>query len=74
MEIVQTIILAKRYNKLPSEILRIEYDYLAYMIDEVCLYLEDKATDKKGNIDWDKLIKVKNPNQEMIEHIKSMQR
>lgn len=62
--------MAKRYNKLPSEILRIEYDYLAYMIDDLCLYLEDSVTDRKGNVDWNKLLNANSGNQGMMEHIK----
>ena len=64
--------MAKRYKKLPSEILRIEYDYLAYMIDDVCLFMEDKATDKKGNIDWNKLLNSNSGNKAMMEHAKKV--
>ena len=69
---IQTIVMAKRYNKLPSEILKLKDDYMAYMIDEVSLYLEDMATDKKGNTDWNKLLKKKEVNKSMIDHIKEV--
>jgi len=48
----QTIMMAKRYNKRPSELLGIENDYLAYIFDETAFFLENKATDKEGNIRW----------------------
>jgi len=64
--------MAKRYKKLPSEILRIKYDYLAYMIDDVCIFMEDKATDKKGNIDWNKLLNSNSGNMAMMEHAKKV--
>lgn len=51
----QVIIMAKRYQKRPSEILNIDNDYLAYIFDEVALYLESEATDDKGSINWNKI-------------------
>ena len=51
----QVIIMAKHYKKRPSEILNIKNDYLAYIFDEVALYLESEATDEKGNINWNKI-------------------
>lgn len=50
----QIIMMAKRYQKRPSEILNIDNDYLAYCFDEVALYLELKALDDKGNYNWNK--------------------
>ncbi len=46
--------MAKRYQKRPSEILNIDNDYLAYCFDEVALYLELEALDDKGNYNWNK--------------------
>lgn len=51
----QVIIMAKHYRKRPSDILNIDNDYLAYMFDEVALYLESEATDEKGNTNWKKI-------------------
>lgn len=50
----QIIILAKHYQKRPSEILNIDNDYLAYMFDEVALYLESAATTNKG-LNWSRI-------------------
>lgn len=50
----QIIMMAKRYQKRPSEILNIDNDYLAYCFDEVALYLELEALDDKGNYNWNK--------------------
>lgn len=47
--------MAKHYKKRPSEILNINNDYLAYIFDEVALYLESEATDEKGNTSWNKI-------------------
>ena len=49
------IIMAKRYNKRPSEIMNIDNDYLAYCFDEVALYFEVQATDDKGHINWNRI-------------------
>lgn len=51
----QVIILAKQYQKRPSEILNIDNDYLAYMFDEMALYLEAEATDSKGKTNWNRI-------------------
>lgn len=68
------IIMAKRYQKRPSEILNIDNDYLAYMFDEVALYLESEATDDKGNINWNRVrwedkTKSKSNNKEYIDFL-----
>jgi len=47
--------MAKRYKKRPSEILNIDNDYLAYCFDEVALLLEAEATNKEGEINWNKI-------------------
>lgn len=51
----QTIMMAKRYKKRPSEIMGINNDYLAYMFDETAMYLENKATDDKGRLKWNRI-------------------
>lgn len=51
----QVIIMAKRYKKRPSEILNIDNDYLAYCFDEIALFLEAEATNKEGEINWNKI-------------------
>lgn len=69
----QVIILAKRYQKRPSEILDIEDAYVAYCFDEIALYLETEATSVEGRIEFGKIkwnsVK-KRSNQELIEFIK----
>jgi len=47
--------MAKRYKKRPSEIMGINNDYLAYMFDETAMYLENKATDDKGRLKWNRI-------------------
>ncbi len=47
--------MSKRYNQRPSSVLNIDNDYLAYMFDEVALYLESEAMDDQGNINWNKI-------------------
>lgn len=47
--------MAKRYNQRPSQLMEISNEYLAYIFDEVAMFLEDKATDKEGTLDWDKI-------------------
>lgn len=47
--------MAKRYKKRPSEILNIDNDYLAYCFDEIALFLEAEATNKEGEINWNKI-------------------
>ena len=49
----QVIILAKEYNKRPSEMVGLD-DYLAYCIDEVAFFLMTKAMDKDGHHNWNK--------------------
>ena len=69
----QVIILAKRYNKRPSEMLSIDNDYLAYCFDEAALFLEAHATDDKGEINWNRIRwkdERKKSNKDLIEFIK----
>lgn len=69
----QAIIMAKRYNKRPSEILSIDNDYLAYIFDEAALFLESQATDDKGEINWNRIrwkSEKKKSNKDLIEFIK----
>lgn len=51
--------MGKKYNKSPSEILKIDDDLLAYMIDEFAMTLEYNLTDKKGNVNWLKVLNKK---------------
>lgn len=68
------IIMAKRYQKRPSEIMNIENDYFAYIFDETALYLEAEATDDKGQINWNRIRwkgeEKKKSNKDLIEFIK----
>ena len=71
MKMCQTIVMAKHYNKRPSEILNIDNDFLAYIFDEVALYLESEAIDDKGKYNWYKIrweSEMKN-NKEFIEFL-----
>jgi len=52
--------------------LKIDYDYLAYMIDEVALHIEDKLTDKQGKTKWENYPISKNNNNEMLEHARKV--
>lgn len=64
--------MAKHYNKRPSELLNVENDYLAYCIDEVAYYLEGEAMDDKGNINWNKIRwkdNKKNNNKDFVEFV-----
>lgn len=64
--------MAKHYRKRPSEILNIDNDYLAYIFDEVALYLESEATDEKGKVNWNKIRwkeNKKKSNKDFIEFI-----
>lgn len=51
----QIIILAKHYQKRPSEILAIDDEYTAFCFDEWSLYLTAEATDKEGKLNWNKI-------------------
>lgn len=69
----QVIIMAKRYQKRPSEIMNIDNDYLAYIFDETALYLESQATDDKGQINWNRIRwkgEKKKSNKDLMEFIK----
>lgn len=68
-----TIMIAKRYQKRPSEILNIDNDYLAYMFDETAMYLENSATDKDGNLNWNKIRWIDNKPKTNKDLIKFMQ-
>lgn len=67
------IIMAKRYQKRPSEIMNIDNDYLAYIFDEAALYLEAEATDDKGQVNWNRIRwkgEKKKSNKDLMEFIK----
>lgn len=78
---IQIIQMAKRYQKRPSEMLNIEYDFLAFMVDEFSMYLELELMDKEGNVRWEKLKfkedkkeKIEDPNEKMMKHIEKHKR
>lgn len=69
----QVIILANKYHKRPSEIMNIDNDYLAYIFDEIALYLEAEATDDKGQVNWNRIRwkgEKKKSNKDLMEFIK----
>lgn len=73
---IQIIMMARAYQRRPSEILCIDDEYVAYCIDEVAMLYVAKATDDKGNLKWNRLrwkdderSNNKN-NKELIEFIK----
>jgi hypothetical protein len=69
-----TIMMAKEYNKRPSEIMGITNDYLAYIFDETALFLLRKATDDQERINWDRIRwkndKKNKSNKDLMEFIK----
>lgn len=69
----QVIIMAQKFHKRPSEILKIEDDYLAYCFDEVSLYIEGLAINNKGQLDWELInwTDQRNDNRKLIEFINS---
>lgn len=55
-EILRIILLAKQFNRRPSEILNIEDDYTAFCFDETCEYIfahkdswESSLSNEKGD-------------------------
>jgi hypothetical protein len=54
-EMANLIMMAKEYQKRPSEIMGISNDYAAYCFDEVALLLRYQATDDKGNVKWNRI-------------------
>lgn len=61
------------YQKTPSEILRINDDFIAFCFDEVAFYIMNEAIDKDGNFNWNKFkwkdVKRKT-NKDFIEFVK----
>ena len=52
--------------------MNIDNDYLAYIFDEVALYLEDSATNDKGEINWNSIRwkdNKKQTNKDLVEFI-----
>ena len=73
----QVIIMAKHYQKRPSEILGIDNDYLAYIFDEAALFLESVATEKEGRVNWNKIKwadSKKKSNEDLMEFIQQYQK
>ena len=68
--------MAKTYQKLPSEILRISDEYTAYCFDEVAHMLTLYALDDDGELKWDR-IKWRDAqpktNQDLIDHMQQYQ-
>lgn len=65
--------MSQRYSERPSEILGID-DWLAYCLDEICMYYENSAYDEEtGFYDFELLSfsdrKNVNPNQKFIDFI-----
>lgn len=71
---IQIIMMARAYQKRPSEILCIDDEYAAYCIDDVAMLYVAKATDDKGNLKWGRLRwgekQEKKGNRDFIEFIK----
>lgn len=66
--------MAREYQKRPSEIMGINNDYVAYCFDEVALFLRYQATDDNGNINWNRIRwkgEKKKSNKDLIEFIKN---
>lgn len=64
--------MSREYQTRPSQLLGIENDYLAYCLDEVCLYLLSEATDSKGKVNWGKFRwrdSEKKTNQDFLEFL-----
>lgn len=70
----QVIMMAREYQKRPSEILFIDDEYAAYCFDEVAYCLLAEATEKDGRLNWNKFRWVsteKKTNKDLIEFIKA---
>ena len=50
----QIIMMARSYQKKPSEILVINDDYLSFCFDEAAYFMETKALDDKGKYRWNR--------------------
>ena len=73
---VNLIQMAHLYKTRPSKLLNIEYDLLAYMIDEFSIFLVQEVTNKNGDIEWNK-IKTKQDvisNNDFMQHLKEQRR
>ena len=51
-EVVRLIVIANRYNKLPSEILKIEEEYTAFCLDEACAYIHAQLEKEDAKPRW----------------------
>lgn len=51
-DVVRLIIVANRYNKLPSEILHIKDEYTAFCLDEACSYIHTQLEKEDSNPRW----------------------
>jgi hypothetical protein len=69
----QIIIMARYYQKRPSEIMGLDDEYLAFCFDEVALYILSEITEKDGKLNWNKLNRgnsEKSSNQSFLEFVK----
>lgn len=66
------MIMAREFNKRPSEIMGINNDYVAYCFDEVALFYMSKAIGDDGRINWKKINWKgdKKNNKDLVEFIK----
>lgn len=70
----QIIVMARSYQKKPSEIVAIKDDYLAFCFDEAAYTMEMKAIDDKGKYKWNRFKwsddKNKKSNKDFIDFVK----
>lgn len=51
-DVVRLIVIANRYNKLPSEILNIQDEYTAFCLNEACAYIQYQLEKEDANPRW----------------------
>ncbi len=69
--------MAKTYQKLPSEILRINDEYTAYCFDEVAHIIFMAALDNNGDLKWNRIRwedDTPKSNKDFIEHVQKYQK
>lgn len=78
---MRIIAIANKYKKRPSEILGEHDPYLAFCIDDVCMFIEMQRYIEDGKYKWEhepqwerkeKKVKSKTSNSESIEKMKSI--
>jgi hypothetical protein len=50
----QVIMMSRRYNQKPSQVVNIEEGYAAYCFDEAAFYMEMHALDRNGEYRWNR--------------------